>query len=156
MSLSFAGSPAPDVAELKLVNDPFYPDIEMAQFQTLYRIPAEYTPDLVEHQLALAITRVNDSLAFWQIDQVESGYATLADVPAQQINGESAKVQQYRRAVFCECKAEILKEFETAERKPVAENLAKTGEETEDKYRTFANHAIRQMCSLRRIGVHTV
>lgn len=156
MSLSFGGERAPHLVDRTLVNDAFYPDVELQQFQVLYRVPAEYTEELIEHQLSLAISRVNDSLAFWRSDQQAAGHNTLAEVPSQQINGSSALVQLYLRAVYCECKSEILQEFSTVERKPVAENLAKTGEETSDRYRAIANHAIRQICGLHRIGVRIV
>ncbi|BES69721.1 head completion/stabilization protein [Marinobacter nanhaiticus D15-8W] len=150
---SFAGgSPAP-AEPVTLTNVAFFPDIDTGEFLTLYRIPTEIDAQIIEHQLLQAMTRTNHSLQTWRATQESEGHTALSDVPAESLGNESELVRLYKRAVMCEAKAELLKETETVDRRAVAENAAKAGEETEDKYREFAAEAIRVIAGLNRIGV---
>ena len=131
----------PDNKTIK--NEGWFPNIETDPFYVGYRIPAEYSPELVVDLLELAMYQANLALIGYRMTQQEQGVASLLEVPADKINDESVKIKNYKRAVYCYAKAEILKESETADRRPVAENLSKSGELTEDKYRQFFHTAIR-------------
>ncbi|MEH6649976.1 MAG: head completion/stabilization protein [Motiliproteus sp.] len=153
---SFAGGNPTPAASVTLTNTAFFPDIKTDDFVTLYRIPSEIDTLIIQHQLKHAMSRVNRSLKSWRSTQQNDGNATLAAVPADEIGGESELLQQYLRAVYCEAKAELLKETETVDRRATAENYAKAGEETEDKYREFAAQEIRAIVGLNRVGVNLI
>lgn len=131
----------------------FWPTVATGGFYEQYRIPPELPETMIVEQLKLAIGRVNASLKDYAAGRQADGYSVLADVPGDVIDGEPIKVSQYRRAVYCEAKAEVLKETMTVDRKPQAENAAKTSEETEDKFREFAAAAIRAICDYTRVEV---
>ena len=150
---SFAGTSPTPAAAVSLTNVPFFPDIDTGEFNALYRVPAEIDALIIEHQLLQAMSRTNRSLATWRATQEAAGHATLAAVPCDTLGAEPELVRLYKRAVYCEAKAELLKETETVDRRPVAENAAKAGEESEDKYREFAAGAIRAIAGLNRVGV---
>lgn len=137
-------------------SEAFFPDIDTDPFWKQYRLPGELPEELIDDCLIRAIDEANERLNNWKEARVLEGYAALADVPSKKVNDISTKLAQYARAVYCLAKAEILKETITVDRKEVAENTAKTSEETEDKYREFAGKAIRYIMGKRSVGVHVI
>ena len=103
--------------------------------------------------LEMAVIQVGRQLDFWRREQTA---ATMAEIPAETVNGRSELLVLYERAVYCEAKAEILKETLTADRRKAAENNAKTGEETEEKYREFSADAIALIVGDERIQVGSI
>ena len=156
MNISFVSSDSANIVKKTIKNVGFYPDIKMSEFQNLYRVPAEFNGDIIEHQLTLAISSVNQSLVSWQEDQEAEGHEKLEDVPAPRVNDANVCVQNYKRAVFCKCKASILKEYETVSRQAVAENTTKTGKETSEWYIELSNQAIKRVMMLPKIGVYII
>ncbi len=134
----------------------FYPAIERLTFYKVYRIPADIPVDTVDVYLIQAIIRVKRALADWMAEQVALEYNSLAEVPQETVDGVGELSLLWERAVFCEAKAEILKETETVERRAAAENAAKSGEETEDKYREFAQDAIRTIVGMGRVSIELI
>lgn len=142
--MSFTGKPDAFI-EATLVNNGFFPDISLGEFQRLYRVPAEYTQELVEHHLRLAITDCNDALASQQALWIEGGAATLADVSDRNIGGKAVMVMQYNRAVFCRAMGLLVRAFTSLNRRVEAENLAKEGPDISQDYFAQSKHAIRRM-----------
>lgn len=137
-------------------SETFFPDIETNPFYKQYRLPGELPEEMIDDCLVRAIAEVNTRLQAWKEARILENYASLAVVPATFVNGKSTNLKQYPRAVYCLAKAEILKETVTVDRKEIAENAAKTSEETEDKYREFAGKAIRYIMGKRSVGVHVI
>ena len=131
----------------------FWPKIESGKFFDQYRPPSELPVDTVLDQLRQAAARVRHDLQYWRDLQTDP---TLADVEQDTIDGMPEKVMLFERAVYCEAKAELLKETQTADRRPDAENVAKTGAETEDKYREFAADAVSLIVGDDRIHVGVI
>ena len=135
---------APDVL---ISRGSFFPPVSRARFIAEYRPPGELPLGTVTAHLRQAVIYVGRQLDEWRKTQTA---ATLADVPAELVtevqDGETTEISElvalFDRAGFCEAKAEILKETLTADRRAAAENNAKTGSETEEKYREFAADAI--------------
>lgn len=128
----------------------FYPPVGSRKFFELYRPPSELPPETVLAHLRQAVIAVGRQLDDWRANQTA---ATLADVPCETVDNVSELVILWERAVYCEAKAEILRETLTADRRATAENAAKTGSETEEKYREFAADAIAQIRGEARIYV---
>lgn len=142
--MSFTGKPDAYL-EATLLNDGFFPDISLGDFQRLYRVPAEYTQELVEHHLRLAITDCNDALAAQKVLWLEAGSATLAAVDTRAIGGKDVMVMQYNRAVFCRAMGLLVRAFTSLNRKAEAENLAKEGLDVSQDYFAQSKHAIRRL-----------
>lgn len=153
MSYELGRQSVPPPTEVPLDCGAFWPAVLVLPFYGSYRIPAEIPAAQIREHLLLAAGRVMDSLEAFETSALADGYATLADVPAREIDGQSHKVRLFMRAVYCEAKAEILKETQSVDRTAKAENVAKSAEETEDKYREFAAAAIRQLASYNRLEV---
>ncbi len=131
----------------------FYPDLSTGEFRDIYRIPADLPQNTVVDQLRLAVVRVVQALSSWQSIQEA---ATLAEVDQPEVDDIGHLVLLWKRAVYCEAKAEILRETSTVDRREAAENAAKSGEDTEDKYREFAQDAIRQIVGMERVTIEII
>lgn len=151
------GKIAPEKPEnVEIDSDPFWPTIPTDDFYETYNVPAGLGEKTVLEYLYNAIAIVNLALAEYKSAQITSSYDTLDEVPAEEIAGESSKVRQYRRAVYCMAKSQILKETQVLSRKPDGENIARTGEETENTYREYAESAIRNLQELGLIEVELI
>ena len=131
----------------------FYPSISAEKFKSLYRIPAELPGAVVTEQLRLAGLAVIRELRNWRETRSEE---TLAAIEQETADGVGELVLAFERAVYCEAKAELLRETVTVDRRSQAENAAKSGEETENKYREFAADAIAAIIGARRVAVELI
>ncbi len=134
----------------------FWPSLESKDFYDGYNIPAELTASTVIDHLRQAIIRVRRAMDDWKAEQEVLGYTALSEVPQETIDEEGELSLLWARAVFCDAKAEILKETETINRREVAENAAKTSEETEEKFREFSQDAIRAIVGMDRISIELI
>ena len=151
--MSFSGLPDHAV-DSTVTNDGFWPDLNTGDFQTNYRLPAEYEQAMVEDHLQLAMAWANQTLRKWKTEQQAAGHHSMESVPSDEIGGEKLTLIHYRRAVFCHAKALLLQQFATTDRREAANNEAKESEETEDKFLEFSRHAITDFLGLCRIGVY--
>jgi len=128
----------------------FWPKIGTKRFYDEYRPPAELPDATVVGHLKLAGIKVRRELSAWRARQTA---LMLAGIEQERVDAELELVLLFERAVYCEAKAEILKETLTADRRKEAENNAKSGDETEEKYREFAADAISLIVGESRVYV---
>lgn len=143
-------------AHVDIENNGFFPNVSTAPFVEEYRIPSDIPAETIKSHIVSAMFAINFQLREFKTEQIELGNNTLTAVPADHIGGVNEKVHLYKRAVFCEAKSEILKETQTVSRTKDAENLAKSAEETEDKYREWAADAVRQLIGQSRVTVEVL
>ncbi|WP_176013065.1 head completion/stabilization protein [Victivallis sp. Marseille-Q1083] len=95
----------------------FWPTISGGKFRRLYRIPAELPNEIVIEQLRLAGLTVCRQLRRWRERQTA---ATMAEIAQDAVDGVGALTLYFERAVYCEAKAELLRETmrPTGARKP--------------------------------------
>lgn len=106
----FINANPPDSAqEPVVVNDGWFPDMEPSKVRAACLLDGTVTADRLQPLLQNAMLDVNAELAEWAQEQrTRWGYASLADVPAHQVGGESAKLLHYRRAVHACLQADVL------------------------------------------------
>lgn len=131
----------------------FWPAVSGEKFRTLYRLPAELPAAVIVEQLMLAAVNARNSLQKWRRSRTE---ISLADVPQEKVGERGELALLWERAVYCLAKAELLRETLTVDRRKEAENAAKSGEETEAKYREFAADAISMICGVDAITCETI
>ncbi|MFC6633541.1 head completion/stabilization protein [Microbulbifer taiwanensis] len=142
--MSFTGKSDSYLA-VTLENNGFFPDLSLGDLQKLYRIPAEYQQEKVEHHLRLAMLDTNDDLAEQQASWQAEGHATLAAVSDESLGGKKVLVEHYQRAVFCRATANLFGEFATVTRREIGENQAKESDGTAQMYRAQADRALRYL-----------
>lgn len=82
-----------------LLNDAFYGDLELGDFQEVYRIPAAVAPETMARQLELGMREINASLAVWKKEQTDAGTIALGDLDAAS-EPPGAATKFYTEAVF--------------------------------------------------------
>ena len=96
-----ANPPAAGV-ELVISNDGWFPDVKPADVRSFCRFDGTVTVDRLRPALVDALLSVNAELQGFKDTQLLAGFMALTDVPAPQIDGKSAKLHHYTRAVsYC-------------------------------------------------------
>ena len=143
-----------DYSNLKLEASGFWPELEVAELQKIYRLPAEYTGELLVNHLRLARSWAVRLLAAWAAGKQAEGFAAIADVPFAGLPGEALNI--FKEAVFCQAKALMLAQFATVDRREAAKNEAKEAPESADVFFARANNAIADLLGGGRIKVALV
>lgn len=106
-------APAP---ETTVINDGFFPDIEPAAVREAARVPTSISAGRLRAAILGAIMAAEIDLRSWAADRQAEGFATLAAVPAAQLDGQSVQVVRYTRAIELLTKAELIdrhRDFDT-------------------------------------------
>ncbi len=111
MSTGFIANATTSPAEGEIDSIPFWPAISLPDLRDTVRLDGTVTTARLKHAVIDAITSVNRDLADWRRAREEEGVATLAAVPGEVINGESAYLHSYRRAVYAMTRANLLERY---------------------------------------------
>lgn len=159
MSSFIAAAPVPAPAQPggePIGNDGFFPDIDVDQAYAAMRLDGTVTPQRLRASLVEAVISVNAELEAWKVAQVSFGRQALADVPAPKIDGRSAHLHRYHRAVHCMAAAWLIERYRTidatatGDRKADAENLGV------DDLRRDARWAISDLMGVARTTVELI
>ncbi|BDA12081.1 phage head completion/stabilization protein [Aeromonas caviae] len=111
MSTGFIANATTSPAEGEIDSTPFWPAISLPDLRDTVRLDGTVTTARLKHAVIDAITSVNRDLADWRRAREAEGVATLAAVPGEVINGESAYLHSYRRAVYAMTRANLLERY---------------------------------------------
>lgn len=131
------GATPVDIAPI--INTPFFPNIDPDEAQEAMKLDGTVTPNRLRNALITAIGEANNLLEIWAATHIESGHATLADVPAQQIDGASLKVHQYKIAVFSLAAASLTEHIRSIDTSRQGNAAADTLEQPIDTHRRTAH-----------------
>ncbi|WP_290434436.1 head completion/stabilization protein, partial [Aeromonas caviae] len=105
-------APAPAAPEEGEINSSaFWPAISLSDLRETARLDGTVTTARLTHAVIDAITSVNRDLADWRRARQAEGHTTLAAVPGEVINGESAYLHSYRRAIYAMTRANLLERY---------------------------------------------
>lgn len=148
--MSLTGKPQL-TSDALLANDGFWPALVLNEFLSNYRLPPEYADDVIKTGVTLSMIHVNNQLSAVRTVVEELPYASLEAYCAanpRPINDDDALLVQYKHAVFARAKAFLLQQFNTLNRRPVAENAAKESPETEQWWLDQSQAAIYSFFAL--------
>lgn len=91
--------PPPDVSEPVIKNTPFFPDVNPKRVREEMRLEQTVSPVRLRRAIKTAIAETNAELGEWRDRQLDAGHATLADVPTDELDGESVRCFHYFNAV---------------------------------------------------------
>lgn len=111
MSTGFIANAPTAPAEGEITSNPFWPTISLDDLRTTVRLDGTVTTERLKHSAIDAVTSVNRDLAEWRTARQNEGIATLAAVPSEVINNESAHLHSYRRAVYAMTRANLLERY---------------------------------------------
>lgn len=98
-TLVIAAQRPAESAEPPVKNTFFWPDIDLQQLRESLRYEGTVTAQRLRLAVKTAISEVNAELYDWRADQMAAGFKTLADVPAEALDGVSEKITHYLAAV---------------------------------------------------------
>jgi hypothetical protein len=136
----------------------WFPSVAIRPFYDEYRVPAELPAAHVREHLRGAAIRCCAALSDFRASAELDGYTSLAACPSPWplVDGQHPYLVLWRRAVYCEAKAEILKETQLislSSAKAGAPDTNRSAEETEHKYREFAQDALALIARATRTNV---
>ncbi|MCI3093907.1 head completion/stabilization protein [Escherichia coli] len=102
---------APEQAEI-IRNTPFWPDVDLSEFRCVMRTDGTVTQPRLKQVALSAISEVNAELYEFRRRQQMLGYASLAEVPAEQLDGKSERIHHYFNAVYCWARAMLNERYQ--------------------------------------------
>jgi hypothetical protein len=147
---------SPSIEEPDIANSAFWPAISLTDCRAVMRIGSEITPERLREALLNGIIDTNANLTAWKDKQVLAGHTTLADVPAEAIDGDSINLTLYRRAVYNFAKAELTERYRDYDSTLQGGDRADNLDPTIDQYRRQAILAIRQISGRQRTTVELI
>ncbi|EFE9357946.1 head completion/stabilization protein [Escherichia coli] len=102
---------APEQAEI-IRNTPFWPNVDLSEFRSVMRTDGTVTQPRLKQVALSAISEVNAELYEFRRRQQMLGYASLAEVPAEQLDGKSERIQHYFNAVYCWARAMLNERYQ--------------------------------------------
>ena len=159
MSSFIAAAPVPAPAQPggePIGNDGFFPDIDVDQAYAAMRLDGTVTPQRLRASLVEAVISVNAELEAWKVAQQSFGRNTLADVPAPKIDGKSAHLHRYYRAVLCMAVAWLIERYRTIDATATGDPKAEAENLAVDDLRRDARWAISDLMGVSRTTVELI
>lgn len=140
----FVGATAPSA--VPPITGEFFPSIDVNDFRLAYRADSSYSDETVREALIMAFVNIADDLSVIVHSWQSAGYASLADVPAVQVDGQSILAVRHKTAVCCFAKAQLVDTFkDTDTTKGVGHDRANNHELSSDFWRREGRAAINQL-----------
>lgn len=146
----------PPEVETPIVNDGFFPDIAPAAVREAARIPTSITPARLRAAILGAVMRVEPDLRAFAAACVVAGHASLAAVPAPQLDGRSVQLIRYARAVALYTKAELIERHRDFDTTSAGGAQADELTPSVDDLRRDAQHAVRDIVGRSRTTVELI
>ena len=91
--------PPPASDEPVIKNTFFFPDIDPKRVREGMRLEQTVAPARLREAIKTGIAETNAELFLWREQQIAGRFSKLADVPADDLDGESVRIFYYLRAV---------------------------------------------------------
>ena len=138
------GVPAGPEADVVTAPD-FWPSLTISAFRAQARVDERIAAERCRFALRSGMQTALLDLAEWGAIRLDQGHVELSDVPAAQIDGESAKVLAWQRAVFCLAKAELVETYRDYDATGRGQRDEDWTDETIVQLRRDGKHAIRDL-----------
>ncbi|MTC47887.1 head protein [Providencia sp. wls1922] len=109
--MDFTSSQSQNITDEVFHSGDFFPDIHALDYQKFMLTDGKLTPERLKHAITNAIIEINRELSAWRQSQIEKGYASMDQIPAEFVNAESELVLLYRRAVYSQTKANLTERY---------------------------------------------
>ena len=153
---SFTANASPTAIQPTVTAGAFWPAIDVALLRDAIRVPGDVTPQRMRATVVTAVMSVTRELAHWQESKQADGHATLADVPAQVIDGASRLVQLYLRAVYCATAVELHERYRSYDATSQGNQRADDLTPTIGEIRRDLRNAISDLLGTRRVTVDLI
>lgn len=134
----------------------FWPDLDGAHLRAAMRLTAAVTDARLEVAAVNAMIEANRELDLYRRARIEEGHATLADVPATEINGASNLLHLYRRIIYSNATAELIERYQGYDATNSGEQKASEEESSPDQLRRDARKALRTILGISHATVESL
>ena len=136
----------------------WWPTVDLAALRDAMRLDGTITPQRLLPAVQEAVATTVGLLATWAQSRQDEGRASLAAVPALQVDGESVNVQRYRRAVYCHAKANLIERYSDYDTTGRArkDDQEESRETQAEQYRRDATWAVRDILGNTRLTVELI
>lgn len=138
-----------------VTNDGWFPDIDLMNLREAMRLDGTVTHARLKQAVVAAIIYVNTDLLSWQ-DEQKIAHASLDDMPASRIANESTLTVNYRRAVYCMAKADLIERYRDYDTTGEGNKKAEWLETSPDEQRRNAHWAIADILRRRHLTVEII
>ena len=142
--------------EENIVNDGFFPDVDVASFRDGIRVDDSVTAPRARYALTLAVIRVGQDLGAWRAEQVAAGFDSLGAVPAPAIDNRSIKEIDYFEAVFSWAKGQLLETYVDIDTTVLAADKSLSKAEAADTFKRRAFEAVRRILGEKRTSIELI
>ncbi|MNX43655.1 Phage head completion protein (GPL) [compost metagenome] len=152
-------TPPSDPAPLGTVTaGSWWPDIDLAKLRDAMRLDGTITPQRLLPAVQEAMATTIGLLSTWATEREAEGHASLAVVPALQIDSESINVQRFRRAVYSHAKANLLERYSDYDTTGRArkDDQEETREGQSEQHRRDATWSVRDILGTTRLTVELI
>jgi hypothetical protein len=146
----------PPADALIVENIAWFPSIDLADMRGAVRLDGTVTHARLRSSVIDAIDEVNRDLATWRAAHQAAGVASLADLPADNIGGESVQLARYRRAVYFLARADLTEKYRDFDGTKSGANDADEREMTIDADRRNARNALNDMRGAPRVTIELI
>lgn len=156
MSGFIAAEPAATDPADEIESGAFWPSVSVADLRETVRLDGTVTEARLRHATVDAIGSINRELAAWKDRQIDAGHATLNDVPAETIGGQSQLVGLYLRAVYATASAHLRERYRDFDSTGDGHQAADKLESPIDDLRRDARWAVRDILGVTRSTVELI
>jgi len=136
--------PPVPVASSVIANTFFFPDVDPAQVSERVRLGHVVTDERMRAAIKSAMAEVNAELYLYREQQIRDGHKRLADVPAEELDGESVKCFHYLSAVCAMTTAVIFERYRSYDSSAKGDKKAEALEvSVDDQWRDMRWHLSR-------------
>ncbi|HIB8991117.1 TPA: head completion/stabilization protein [Citrobacter braakii] len=107
--------PAPEVSATVIANTFFFPDVDPKRIRELMRLEQTVSDARLRNAIKSGMAETNAELYDYRARQIAAGFKQLADVPAEEIDGESERVFHYLSAVTAMTTATLYERYRGAD-----------------------------------------
>lgn len=112
MSLGFSGKDLEyQGAKIENTGEPFWPDLDLAEFQKQRKLPTQLEGDTVVQAVLAAMSNINKRLADFVSDKKAQGFAHASELPGARCGEVNQHMAQYKNAVYALAKGDLLGEI---------------------------------------------
>ncbi|EKT4070323.1 head completion/stabilization protein [Stenotrophomonas maltophilia] len=153
---SFVANASPVPKQPNVTAGAFWPEIDVAVLRETIRVPGDIQAPRMRSTVVSAVMDVTRELEAWRAGKEAAGYATLADVPAQMIDGSTRLVHLFLRAVGCATAVELHERYRSYDATAQGNQRAEELTPTIDEIRRDLRNTLCDLQGLRRVTVELI
>lgn len=125
--------PPPETGVTVIKNTFFFPDVDPKRVRELMRLEHTVSDARLRNAIKTGMAETNAELYDYRTRQISAGFKLLADVPAEEIDGESERIFHYLSAVTAMATATLYERYRGVEATGKGDKKADSVESTIDE-----------------------